>query len=285
MKNQKTIHLFLFAAIFFSFNIICNAQGKLLKRTTYKTDKVEFGVGGTVSIIGAPNGSIEIEGWEKNEIEISAEIEVQAANESDLAQLATVVGFITDIGTIHTRIISTGTHDKKYLRQISKKFPKHLLEMPFRIDYKIKVPAYCDLEIDGGKGDLTLSKVEGAMRIKFLETNAKLDLVGGMMIASFGTGNVDVSIPTSSWRGRNVDIQMIGGTMNVQMSPNINAELDATVLRTGQIENTLKALKKRDRTEFTDKVILAKAGGGGASLSFTLGDGMLKIGAIGQPLN
>lgn len=285
MKNQKTIHLFLFVAIFFSFSAICMAQGKLLKRTTYKTDTVEFGVGGTVSVIGAPNGSIEIEGWEKNEIEVSAEIEVQAANESDLAQLAAVVGFITDIGTIHTRIISTGTHDKKYLKQISKKFPKHLLEMPFRIDYKIKVPAYCDLEIDGGKGDLTLSKVEGAMRIKVLETNAKLDLVGGMVIATFGTGNVDISIPTSSWRGRNVDIQMISGTMNVQMSPNINAELDATVLRTGQIENTLKALKKRDRTEFTDKVILAKAGGGGASLSFTLGDGNLKIGAIGQPLN
>ncbi len=285
MKNQKLFHLFLFVAILFSFSAICHAQGKLLKRTTYKTDTVEFGSGGTVSIIGAPNGSIEIEGWGKNEIEVSAEIEVQAANESDLAQLAAVVGFITDIGTIHTRIISTGTHDKKYLKQISKKFPKHLLEMPFRIDYKIKVPAYCDLEIDGGKGDLTLSKVEGSMRIKVLETNAKLDLIGGMVMASFGTGNVDIRIPTSTWRGRNVDIQLISGALNVQMSPNINAELDASVLRTGQIENTLKALKKRDRTEFTDKIILAKAGGGGASLSFTLGDGVLKLGAIGQPLN
>lgn len=285
MKNQKTISLLLFAAIFFSFNAVCLAQSNLLKRTTYKTDTVEFGSGGTVSVIGAPNGSIEIEGWAKNEIEISAEIEVQAANESDLAQLAQVVGFVIDSGVISTRIVSVGTHDKKYLKSVSKKFPKYLLEMPFRIDYKIKVPIYCDLEIDGGVGDLTLSKVEGTMKIKYLETNAKMDLIGGMVMASFGKGNIDITMPNSTWRGRNVDVQLISGTMNVQMSPNLNAELDAEVLRSGQIENSLKVLKKRDRTEFTNKLISAKAGGGGATLSFTVGDGNLKLSAIGKPLD
>lgn len=284
MKTKKSVNLFFFAVVFFSFTAICSAQNNLLKRTTYKTDTVEFGAGGTVSVIGAPNGSIEIEGWQKNEIEISAEIEVQAANESDLAQLAQVVGFVIDSGVISTRIVSIGTNDKKYLKSVAKKFPKHLLEMPFRIDYKIKVPLYCDLEIDGGIGDLTLSKVEGTMKIKFLETNAKMDLIGGMMMASFGKGNIDITMPNSTWRGRNVDVQLINGTMNVLLSPNLNAELDAEILRNGQIENTLKILKKRDRAEFTDKLIVAKAGGGGASLSFTVGDGNLKLGAIGKPL-
>ncbi len=285
MKNQKIIHLFLFAAIIFSFNLISNAQGKLLKRTTYKTDTIEFGVGGTVSIIGARNGSIEIEGWQKNEIEISAEIEVQGANESDLAQMAAVVGFVTDIGFAHTRIISLGTNDKKYLKKTAKKFPKHLLEMPFQINYKIKVPIYCDLEIDGGIGDLNVSKIEGTMRIKFLETNARLDLIGGMVSAAFGKGNVDVTIPHRSWRGRNIDIQLVSGTMNVQMAQNMNAEIDAKVLRSGQIENSLKDLKKRDRTEFTEKIILAKAGSGGTPLNFVIGDGILKLSAINQPLD
>jgi hypothetical protein len=285
MKNQKIINLFLSATIFFSFNAICFGQSNLLKRTTYKTDTVDFGVGGTVSIIGAPNGSIEVEGWQKNEVEISAEIEVQAENEIDLAKLAAVVGFITDTGFAHTRIISIGTNDKKYLKSVAKKFPKNLLAMPFRIDYKIKVPIYCDLEIDGGIGDLNLSKVEGTMRIKFLETNAKLDLVGGTISASFGKGNIDVNVPSKSWRGRNVDVQLISGTMNVQMPQNLNAELDAKVLRSGQIENSLKDLKKRDRTEFTDKIILAKSGGGGATLSFIVGDGTLKLGEINKAPN
>ena len=56
----------------------------LIKRTAYKTDRFDFGVGGTVSISGAPNGSIRVEGWNNNEIEISAEIELNAATEADL---------------------------------------------------------------------------------------------------------------------------------------------------------------------------------------------------------
>ena len=32
--------------------------------------------------------------------------------------------------------------------------------MPFRIDYKIKVPVYADLEITGGNGDFKLSQLK-----------------------------------------------------------------------------------------------------------------------------
>jgi hypothetical protein len=284
MKNLVPTRLFFFSVLIFGLSAVCFGQNELLKRTTYKTDKVEFGVGGTLSIIGAPNGSIEVEGWNKSEIGISAEIVVQAGNESDLALLASVVGFMTDIGYAHTRIVSVGPNDKKYLKTVAKKFPKHLMTMPFRIDYKIMVPAFCDLEIDGGNGDITLSKVEGTMRVKALETNAKLDLVGGTMVANFGKGNVDVTIPKSSWRGRNVDIQLVFGTMNVSLPKNLNAELDAQVLRTGQIENDLKNLKKRARAEFTDKMISAKSGGGGANLNFIVGDGTLKLTQSEKPL-
>jgi hypothetical protein len=284
MKNVYPTRLFCLTFLIFGLSAICFGQKDLLKRTTYKTDKVEFGAGGTLSIIGAPNGSIDVEGWNKSEIGISAEIVVQAENETDLALLASVVGFMTDTGYAHTQIISVGPNDKKYLKTVAKKFPKHLLSLPYRIDFKIMVPAFCDLEIDGGNGDITLSKVEGTMRIKALETNAKLDLVGGTMVANFGKGNVDVTIPKSSWRGRNIDIQLAFGTMNVNLPKNLNAELDAQVLRTGSIENELKDLKKRARAEFTDKMISAKSGGGGANLSFTVGDGTLKLKESETPL-
>ena len=34
------------------------------------------------------------------------------------------------------------------------------------------------------------------------ETKAKLDLVGGGLLAVFGKGDVEISVPTRSWRGR-----------------------------------------------------------------------------------
>ncbi len=282
--KQKTnakkfrVHLCLSVVSILLFSLPIFAQTKpLLKRTTYKTENIDFGAGGTVSIMGAPNGSISIEGWSKNEVEISADIEVQAETEADLALLAQINTFVLDENFGHITIQSVGTYDKKYLKSVAKKFPKNLLTMPFRIDYRIKVPGYCDLEINGGHGDLTLSKVEGTIRINALETNARLDLVGGTIQANFGGGTIDVSIPTRGWRGRSADIQLVSGTMNVRLPPNLSAEIDAKVLRNGQIESSYKNLKPRDRTKFTDKSITAKAGNGGVSLSFTVGDGTLKL--------
>lgn len=282
MEAKKIcVYLCLAVVLTFIFALPTPSQtAPLLKRTTYKTEKIEFGAGGTLSVVGAPSGSITIEGWQKNEIEITAEVEVQAANESDLALLAQVNTFAVDEDFGHLRINSLGTYDKNYMKRAAKKFPKNLYNMPFRIDYRIKVPAFCDLEIDGGRGDLNLSGVEGAIVIKVLESNARLNLIGGTVVATFGGGTVDVTIPARSWRGRNADIQLAKGNMNVYFAQNLNANVNATVLRTGQIENSYALLKPRERTKFTEKLITAKSGNGGAALSFTVGDGALKLAAI-----
>lgn len=279
MKNLISIKPFflLLLVLFISANTFAQTQ-TLLKRTTYKTDKLDFGAGGTVSIIGAPNGSIEIEGWQQNSFEISAEIEVQGASESDLAKLAEINNFVLEEAMGKIRLISVGTHDKDYMKRLGKKFPKHLLAMPFKIDYKIKVPQFCDLEIDGGKGDLKISGVDGLMKINYLSANVKLDLVGGILNATIGDGNVDISIPSRSWRGRFAEVQLAKGSMNVVLPPSLNAEITAGILRTGKIENSYPDLKPLTRKDaFTEKSITAKSGNGGISLKFTVGDGTLNI--------
>lgn len=271
-KILNLLVLCLFSLIFSSF-----IAAQSIKRTTYKTENIEFGVGGTVTVIGAPSGSITIEGWNKNEVEVSAEIEMGAATEADLAELAKVNTFVIDEQFGHIRIMTVGTHDKDYMKRNAKKFPKKLLNSPFKVDYKIKVPKFCDLDINAGKGDLNLSKVEGAMQIKALESNAVLDLIGGTINATFGSGNVAVKINSRSWRGRQAAVQLSSGTLNVQFPNNMNAEIDASILRTGKIENSLLSLKPRDRSKFSETSMLAKAGSGGALLSFTVGDGTLKM--------
>lgn len=249
-----------------------------LKRTTTKSDSFEFGAGGTITIQGAPKGSITVEGWSKNEVEITAEITVEAATDADLERLSKVTGFQLDESMGRVGIISLGTHDKKYLKTVDKKFPKVLMSNSYRIDYVLKVPRYADLQIDGGVGDFKVSGVEGAMKINFLETNAKLDLVGGGVLAVFGKGDVDISIPTRSWRGRFADVQLATGTMSLNLPSGLNAEFDATILRSGAIENGFEGFKPRVRKqEFTEKSIAAKAGTGGIPLKFSVGDGTMKI--------
>ncbi|MGI8470473.1 MAG: hypothetical protein ACR2N3_18700 [Pyrinomonadaceae bacterium] len=280
LKFEKIcVHLCLSAVsiLFLTLPFAAQETKSLLKSTTYKTENIDFGAGGTLTIVGAPAGSISVEGWQKNQIEISADIEVQAETEADLAELAKIDGFVIDNDFGHVRVLTVSTNDKDYLKRTAKKFPKRLLGMPFKIDYRIKVPAYCDLEIDGGRGDFNLSGVQGAMQIKFLESNAKLNLTGGNVIATFGSGNVEIQIPTRGWRGRSLDIQLASGNLNIYLQPNFSADINAVILRTGKIENTIDSLKPRDRTTFSEKSIAARNGAGGAALSFTVGDGTLKM--------
>lgn len=249
----------------------------LLKRVNSKTETADFGSGGTVTVSGAPVGSITVEGWQKNQIEITAEIEVQAGSENELAMLSAVSGYVFDLTMGHATITSVAP-DKKSLKLKDKKFNKALLTMPFRIDYHIKIPRFSDLEINGGDGDLAVSGVDGAMLVKFLKTNARLELVGGMVNATFGGGTVDVVIPSRAWRGRSADIQLAGGTMNVQLPVSLNADIDGTILRTGKIETTYTEFKQRERSlPFTEKSVVAKAGSGGIPMKFTVGDGTLNF--------
>lgn len=278
--NNKTISIIflsIFAVLIFSAAAVSQTP-VMLKRTIYKTDKLDFGVGGTITIIGAPTGSIKIIGEPRREIEISAEIEIQAGSEDDLNTLAAVTGFLTEesIGSISIR--SVGTNDKKYLKRMTKKkLPKNLMGLPYRIDYVIKVPQYSDLDINGGDGDFELSGVSGSIKINYLKTNAKLDLVGGGIMATFGSGNVDVFIPARSWSGRFLDINVASGKLNVSLPPGLNAEIDASVLRTGSVNNTYPNIKAERKQPFTPTSVVGKIGNGGVSMKFVVGDGDLNL--------
>ncbi len=287
--NKKHIFKLVILLIFLTtFSLVVFSQeskqtNNLLKQTKFKTETLKFGSGGTISVVGAPIGSIQIEGWNKNQVEISAEIEVQAENQENLAILAEVCGFVIDDSMQVLRIISVGTNDKQYLRSVSKNFPKKLIGVPYKVNYKLKIPYFSDLEIDGGRGDFNLSNVEGIMRIKYLESNAKLNLIGGTIQATIGLGDVDVTIATRSWRGRFAEIQVAQGNLNVWLPNNLDANLTAKVLRTGKIDNSYELLEPVERTKFTETSMTAKAGNGGANLSFTVGDGMLKIDDFEKP--
>ena len=282
---MKLRNLTLFAAVVIWLSISAFGQnGSHVKRTIYKSDKLDFGVGGTLEVVGAPNGSVRIEGWSNREIEISAEIEMQAPTEADLDRLAKVTGFITQESLGRTGIVSVGTHDKKHVKSMDKKFPKTLYGLPFKVDYVIKVPKYCDLQIDGGKGSLSITGVEGNMKINYLDSDAKIELVGGGILATIGTGNLEVTIPSRSWRGRFADIQIATGNISLNLPTGLNAEFDAMILRTGKIENGFTGFVPRSRkTEFTDKSIAGKSGTGSIPLKFTVGDGTMKIKEIGKP--
>jgi hypothetical protein len=214
---------------------------------------------------------------------VVAEIEQKAPSDEDLTRLSTLNGFVFDADVNHISILTTGTHDKSFMRKAAKNFPKQLLGLPWRVDYKIRVPAVCDLEINAGRGAVMLHSVEGSIRLSAVEAETTLGLSGGIVSATVAAGNVLLSIPARSWRGGGADVRVAAGTLTVELPPGFNGDIDADVLRTGKIEDAYGALQSREKPGITPTLMRARAGAGGAYFKFTVGVGNLIIRKSGMP--
>ena len=251
--------------------------GPLLKRTTTRHENARLQYGGTVTLAGAPAGSIVIEGWDRNEVDVTATIELQAPTAEDLDRLAVVNNFAFDVDMNHIRIITTGTHDRAFMKRMAKGFPKALNDLPWKIDFIVKMPAMTDLIVDSGVGPISISGVEGALRLNALSSDADLSLTGGLVQVLIQKGTMKLKIAARSWHGLGSEFQLASGVMILELLPGFSADINADVLRTGQIKNTFADLQPTSRNSIQPSSMRARAGSGGATLTLTVGDGSIEI--------
>lgn len=249
----------------------------LLKRTTTRREVRRLGFGGSVTIYGAPAGSVTIEGWSKPEVEITAEVEQSADTEENLERLSALNGFVLDEDVNHLRLTTVGVHDRNFLKRVARKLPKGLDSMPWKIDYHVRVPSTLDLDVYTGRGALTVKGIEGSLHVNAGDGPADFTLMGGDVDATLRSGTVNVRVPARGWRGRGMTVRLASGELNVELPASYSGDLDAEVLRAGRVENSYTGLAPRERTQTTERSLHGRIGQGGASLSFTVGDGTIRI--------
>ena len=255
----------------------------LLKRTTTRRELKRLGYGGSVTIVGAPEGSVTVEAWQRSEVEVTAEVEQSADTEENLTRLAALNTFAVDEDVNHVRVTTVGLHDRKYAKRAAKGLPKHLPSMPWRIDYRVKVPAACDLAISAGRGALVVSGVEGALRIDAGGgPDSLFALAGGDVEATLASGPVTVRPAARSWRGHGLRLRVASGDLTVELPAGFSGDVDADILRAGRIDNAYPGLAPRERTTPTERSLQARAGNGGATLTFIVTDGTLRIRQVGS---
>lgn len=251
--------------------------GPLLKRTTTRHETARLQYGGTVTLSAAPTGSIVIEGWDRNEVDVTATIELQAPTAADLDRLAVVNNFAFDVDMNHIRIITTGTYDRAFMKRMAKGFPKTLNGLPWKIDFVVKMPVMTDLIVDSGVGPISISGVEGALRLNAVTSDADLSLTGGLVQVLIQKGTIKLRVPARGWHGLGSEFQLGNGVMTVELLPGFSADINADVLRIGQIKSTFTDLQPTSRNSIQPSSIRARAGSGGATLTFTVGDGAIEI--------
>lgn len=283
---MNSVCLLLLLTLSLSFQIVAVSQQKntpalnrppQLVRTTTRHEQRRFAYGGTLTLSGAPAGSITIEGWSRSEVDISAEIQLRADTEADLDLLAAVNTFVLDEDMNHLRVLSTGTHDRAFMKTVAKKFPKTLLGLPWKIDYRIRVPLSLDLDINAGRGPISIAGVEGNIRVSAAESEANLRLSGGTLSATIVVGKLNLSIPTRSWRGNGAELRVAVGELTVELPPGFSGDINADILRAGRIEDNYGLEPRQTRGVSGPNQLRVSAGAGGAFFQFTVGDGTIYI--------
>ncbi|HBB86074.1 MAG TPA: hypothetical protein DC047_00490 [Blastocatellia bacterium] len=281
----KFILLAFACALLFSPNRVVAQKQKIsvplappaLVRTTTRNETRRLGYGGTLTLIAAPEGSITIEGWSRSEVEVRAEIQMRADTEADLDRLAAVNGFLLDEDLNHLRVLTTGTHDRAFVKAHAKNFPRKLLGLPWKIDYRIRVPMSVDLDINAGRGPISLKSVEGNVRVSSPQSETSLEFAGGTVSTTIAAGRVTLKVLGRSWHGVGADIKVAAGDIVLELPAGFSGDLDADILRSGEIEVAYEGLEAREKPGITKQHIKGRLGSGGAFLKLTVGDGRIYI--------
>jgi DUF4097 and DUF4098 domain-containing protein YvlB len=190
------------------------------------------------------SGTIEIEGWERSEIKVTADMESPAAKFTPV---------IDDEGLVID--VMNDTRGRESVGDVN---------------FKIQVPADATVDLETRIGQITVRNVRGAMVRAVVTSSGDIDLTGiraFKVMASNITGNILFDAEMLS--GGLYDLKSTQGDINVRISGGSGFTLTATAPRTRNI--SLGNLAQRGDFSFQgdNRRVVGRVGDGSATLTPT----------------
>jgi hypothetical protein len=166
--------------------------------------------GRAIEIDGRQNGSIRVQGWDGNDVKVTARL--QANGESD----ADAQAMLKDI-----RITSDG-------RRVSAEGPNN--DRGYRsgwsASYVVMVPRRFDLSLDAYNGSLGVDGVTGKLDLSTHNGSVTLTDVGGDVHARTQNGSLNVQLAGTSWSGDGLDAVTQNGSVRLAVPASYAATLE-----------------------------------------------------------
>jgi Putative adhesin len=204
----------------------------------------------------APNGGIQIKGWNQKDVLVLAKVEAFAESEEEAHELASKVR----VETASSKLRSTG--------------PKQTNsdENWWSVSYRIYTPAASDLDLEAFNGGIQIEGVSGNIRLETLNGSVKLRRVSGDVTGQTTNGSLAVILDGSSWKGEGLDLQTLNGSVNVSVPPGYSSSLE-TGTTNGRMEVAIPGrFTDRDHRHFR-----TEGGKGGASIRVMTTNGAVSI--------
>lgn len=165
---------------------------------------------GPLSVEPGTNGGIEIIGWNRDSIGVTARIQVNARTSDDAEAIARDIKIEASNGVVR----ATGGRGP---------YGRH---QNWSIYFVVMVPRRTDLTLSTQNGPLSVSDVAGSMNLETQNGPLSLSGVGGDVHASAQNGPLTVELLGTRWEGTGLDAQSQNGPAELEIPDNYNAKID-----------------------------------------------------------
>jgi DUF4097 and DUF4098 domain-containing protein YvlB len=215
------------------------------------------------------NGSIEVTGWDRPVIEVHAGITVKAASKDKARRIFEEIEFEVD----HDPAGGVSVHAR--LPELRKDALRGEGNTTVAVEYTVRVPHRCDLDLVSVSGDIRASAVAGEFRLISGSGGIDLRSRGGRGELKSVNGSIGCRVETFD-EGAELLIKTTNGDVELHLPPQASAELDAHTgngrVRVG-FDLSRVETKKRGR-------IIGTLGGGGGRISVRTKNGAITIGSL-----
>lgn len=233
---------------------------------------VPLPAGSTFSLSNV-NGSVMVEGWDREEAEIFA-LKSSTGGEGELSQVAIAISQAPAGVSVETRYPQGGSAEVS-------------------VDYRVRVPAHVRLAlVSTVNGSVTVRSVTGAGNLVAINGNVVLSRGAGLFSARATNGNVSLELlsfdgglspagparPAAARDGA-ISAQTVNGSVVVALPPDAGAVLDART-QNGDFASEVPLLAE---SSSAGRVIRGRIGAGGPAVHLRTVNGPLRL-RIARPL-
>jgi hypothetical protein len=204
------------------------------------------------------NGGVDIEGWDKNEIKITAIITADDQEDRDRIKIQ----------------FHQSSNDVSVETEYEKQLPWGRNDSSGRVDYKVMVPfgaslAEIDLVngllvIDKVKGEIKANTVNGAINVQGLADDVELNSVNGSIKATYHQiDNID-----------NIDLTTVNGSIKLYLPSELSATINAETMH-GSIKTAFGL--SSNKKVFSGRSLSGSVGRGDININLESVNGSIKV--------
>lgn len=168
----------------------------------------QLGSRSNLDISAGQNGGVEVQSWDRSDIEVHARIQAHGQNTQEARDNAGEIRIETDGGIIRATGPDMGRRNG------------------WAVSFLILVPRRMDVEATTRNGPLSVKNVSGRMNLDVVNGPLALVGVGGDVTARAENGPLSVGLTGDRWEGAGLDAETRNGPVTIRIPEGYSAELE-----------------------------------------------------------